>query len=112
MRVKKKHLNPDAVDGTKLKLLKGESIRIADESDVEVELVKLDALGNVIGNGFELAKKVDLEAEVSSRQAALSTEESARIAANDGLDSRLNDVETNLKTSIETLFENNAAAGV
>lgn len=110
LRVKKKHLNPDAVDGTKLKLLKGESIRIIDESDAEVELVKLDALGNVIGNGFELAKKVDLEAEVSSRQAALSAEESARIAADDGLDSRLDDVETNLETSIETLFENNAAA--
>jgi hypothetical protein len=80
LRVKKKHLNPDAIDGTKLKLLKGESVRVVDENDDIVDLVKLDVDGNVIGNGYELAKKVDLDTEVSSRQAAVATEESNRIA--------------------------------
>jgi hypothetical protein len=128
LRVKKKHLNPDAVDGTKLKLLAGESVRVVDGNGDTVDLVKLDANGNVIGNGFELAKKVDLDSEISSRQAAidaeasarsaadeillagLNAETSARIAADSGLDARLDDVETNLETSIETIFENNAAA--
>jgi len=80
LRIKKKHLNPDAVDGTKLKLLAGESVRVVDAEGDTVDLVKLDENGNVVGNGFELAKKVDLDSEVSSRQAALSAEESARIA--------------------------------
>lgn len=81
LRIKKKHLNPDAVDGTKLKLLAGESVRAVDAEGDVVDLIKLDESGNVVGNGFELAKKVDLDAEVSSRQAAVSAEESARIAA-------------------------------
>ena len=179
LRVKKKHLNPDAVDGTKLKLLKRESVRVVDENDNVVDLVKLDTAGNVIGNGYELAKKVDLNSEISSREAALNVEktarmaadlaeqssrvaaieneasarsaadeillagldaetsarqaadsalqaalnaetssrqaavlaeQSARIAADNGLSSRVGDVETNLDTSIETLFENNANA--
>jgi len=80
LRIKKKHLNPDAVDGSKLKLLAGESVRVVDGNGATVDLVKLDASGNVLGNGQELAKKSDLDNEVSSRQAAVSAEESARIA--------------------------------
>lgn len=80
LRVKKKHLNPDAVDGTKLKLLKNEAVRVVDENDDVVDLVKLDIAGNVIGNGYELAKKVELDAETTSRQNAVLTEQSARIA--------------------------------
>lgn len=80
LRIKKKHLDLDSVDGTKIKLLAGEAVRAVDTDGDTVDLVKLDSSGNVVGNGFELAKKQDLEAEVSSRQAAVSAEESARIA--------------------------------
>ena len=109
LRVKKKHLNPDAVDGTKLKLLAGESVRVVDGNGDTVDLVKLDVNGNVIGNGFELAKKVDLEAEVSSRQAAVSAEESARIAADEILSAAL-DAETSARIAAVSAEQSRALA--
>lgn len=119
LRIKKKHLNPDAVDGTKLKLLAGESVRVVDGNGDTVDLVKLDESGNVIGNGFELAKKQDLDAEVSSRQAALAAEESARIAADeaetsareaadDALDARVLPIEKRYQVNHFAIYENNA----
>jgi hypothetical protein len=126
LRVKKKHLNPDAVDGTKLKLLAGESVRVVDGNGDTVDLVKLDINGNVIGNGFELAKKVDLEAEISSRQAAidaeasarsaadeillagLDAETSARIAADSALDARVLPIEKRYQVNHFPVYENNA----
>lgn len=119
LRVKKKHINPDAIDGTKLKLLAGEAVRIVDSEGDTVDLVKLDSSGNVLGNGFELAKKQDLDAEVSSRQAALAAEESARIAgdvaeasvreaADDALDARVLPIEKRYQVNHFAIYENNA----
>lgn len=102
LRIKKKHLNPDAVDGTKLKLLAGESVRVVDAEGDTVDLVKLDENGNVVGNGFELAKKVDLDSEVSSRQAALSAEESARIAGDASEASSRQAADESLQSALDT----------
>ena len=102
LRIKKKHLNPDAVDGTKLKLLAGESVRVVDAEGDTVDLVKLDENGNVVGNGFELAKKVDLDSEVSSRQAALSAEESARIAGDAAEASSRQAADESLQSALDT----------
>ena len=70
LRIKKKNIDDNAIDGTKIKLLQNESVKAVDASGQVVDLVKLDASGNVLGNGYELAKKADLTQEVSSRLAA------------------------------------------
>jgi multidrug efflux pump subunit AcrA (membrane-fusion protein) len=110
LRVKKKHINPDAIDGTKLKLLAGEAVRVVDAEGDTVELVKLDASGNVLGNGFELAKKQDLDAEVTSRQVALSAEESARIAGDAAEQSRALAAEAALQSAIDAETTSRQAA--
>ena len=87
LRVKKKHLDANSVDGTKIKLSANEALRGVDKDSAEVDLLKLDGNNKLIGYGYELARKVDLEAEESARVAADLTEKSERIAADDAEES-------------------------
>jgi len=109
LRIKKKHLNSDAVDGTKLKLLQNEGVRVVDANGNTVDLVKLDSNGNVLGNGHELAKKSDINAETTSRQTAIADEESARIAGDEALDSALS-VEITSRQAAVSAEESRAVA--
>jgi hypothetical protein len=77
-QLKKKFIKSDAVDGSKLKLLKDQAIRGEDQSGQEVELLKLDQSGKLVSQGSEIAFKSQLDSE-----------EAARIAGDSALDERL-----------------------
>jgi hypothetical protein len=86
--IKKKFIGNNEVDGAKILLEQGQSIRIKDSTGTEVELVKLGASDEVIVNGSEVSLKSDLDQEIIDRangdaavSAALDQEILDRIAA-------------------------------
>jgi hypothetical protein len=116
-QIKKKFIAPDAIDGSKLKLMNGEALRF-QTPEGEVELLKLSSGGEVLSKGQEIAFKSQVETEASARQSgdeslqssissevsrataaeqvlqsAVSTEEAARIAGDADLQSQVDDLD-------------------
>jgi len=91
-QIKKKFIRNDAVDGSKIKLLDGQSLRVETVAG-EVELLKLGANGEVMSKGSELAFKTSVDTLRSELEAAVEAEESARIAGDAGLQSEINALE-------------------
>ena len=69
-QLQKKFIGNNQVDGSKILLEQGQSIKIKDSTGTEVELVKLGASDEVLVNGQEVALKSELTQEISDRQAA------------------------------------------
>lgn len=69
-QLQKKFLGDDQVDGDKIKLEQGQSIRAVDSSNAVVDLVKLGASDEVLVNGEEVALQSALAQEISDRQTA------------------------------------------
>jgi hypothetical protein len=107
-QLSKKFIGNNEVDGSKILLENGQSIKIKDSVGTEVELVKLGASDEVLVKGQEVALKsvtdaiqsdLDVaEAAISTLQSGLSSETSARIAADDALDVRLDSAESTIST--------------
>ena len=70
LQIKGKFIQSEAIDGSKLKLKQGESLRAVDADGTDIELLKIGPNGEIIANGDELALDADLNAEVSRAQAA------------------------------------------
>lgn len=68
-QIKKKFIGQDQIDGSKIKLLEGQSLRI-DTQAGEVELLKLNQDGKLESQGEEIAFKPELASETQARQAA------------------------------------------
>jgi hypothetical protein len=90
LRVKKKHIDDKAIDGSKIELLANEALVAQDPSQANtpVDLLKIDADGKVLSKGQEIAYKFQVDAEESARSSAdlslesrISSEESARQSA-------------------------------
>ena len=64
-QIKKKYLQDGSVDGTKLKLLQGQSVKGEDSLGQEVDLVKLDGTDKILLKGEEAALKSQVDAEQS-----------------------------------------------
>ena len=62
-QIKKKYIQDDAIDGEKLKLVKGQSVRGEDQQGQEVDLLKLDQDDKVLLKGEEAALKSQVDAE-------------------------------------------------
>jgi len=102
-QIKKKFIAPDAIDGSKLKLMEGEALRLQTPTG-EVELLKKDSNGKLVSEGDELSFKGDIEAHVESVRASLQSnidaEESARIADVNEEESRAVAVEGSLQSQL------------
>jgi hypothetical protein len=101
LQIKGKFIQSEAIDGSKLKLKQGESLRAVDADGTDIELLKIGPNGEIIANGDELALDADLEAEKTRAQAAeaanaaaISAEQSRAQAAEAGLASDIADEET------------------
>lgn len=70
-QLQKKFIGNNQVDGSKILLEQGQSIKIKDSTGTEVELVKLGASDEVLVNGQEVALKSELTQEISDREAAI-----------------------------------------
>jgi hypothetical protein len=70
LQIKGKFIQSEAIDGSKLKLKQGESLRATDANGVDIELLKIGPNGEIIANGDELALKASLDAEVARASAA------------------------------------------
>jgi hypothetical protein len=69
-QIKKKFIGPDQIDGSKIKLLQGQSIRGTNSLGEEVDLLQLNSEDKVEVLGQEVALKSDVEQESQERQAA------------------------------------------
>ena len=69
-KVKKKYIENNAIDGEKIKLLKDQSVRAADSSGSEINLISLSPSDAVLVKDQEVALKTDITAEAIIRQAA------------------------------------------
>jgi hypothetical protein len=97
-QIKKKFIKNDAIDGSKIKLLEGQSIRI-DSPAGEIELLKLGENGELISAGQEVAFK----AQVDALEAELQTEEQARIDGDSQLAASLESEVSRATSSEEAL---------
>jgi predicted nucleic acid-binding Zn-ribbon protein len=97
-QIKKKFIKNDAIDGSKIKLLEGESIRI-DSPAGEIELLKLGENGELISDGKEVAFK----SQVDALEAELQTEEQARIDGDSQLAASLESEVSRATSSEEAL---------
>jgi len=109
-QIKKKYIQDGAVDGSKLKLLEGQSI-VQESSEGDVELIKLDNTGKVIVSGKETAFKEQVEAETSARESAINSLQSSltqeisdRQSADSTLQSNL-DSETSARQSADSSLQ-------
>jgi hypothetical protein len=57
----KKFIGNKEIDGEKIKLLSGQSIKAETTSGTEVELIKVDSSGKVFAMGSEVGKKSDID---------------------------------------------------
>jgi hypothetical protein len=69
-QIKKKFIGADQVDGSKIKLLEGQSIRGINSLDQEVDLLKLNSEDKIEVLGQEVALKIELDQESQERQTA------------------------------------------
>ena len=101
-QIKKKFIGPDQIDGSKIKLLEGQSIRGTNSLGEEVDLVKIGSQDNVEVLGQEVALKSELDqenvravAEELRLAGLISAEEAARIADVADLQSKIDFITEN-----------------
>jgi hypothetical protein len=97
-QIKKKFIGADQVDGSKIKLQKDQAVRGQKQDGSEVELLKLDGSDKLVHDGQEIAFKSQLDSE-----------EQARIAGDQQLQSNLDQEVSDLEASI--LVEKTRAEG-
>jgi hypothetical protein len=110
-QIKKKFIQNDAVDSTKIKLLKDQAVRGQKQDGSEVELLKLDGSDKLVHDGQEIAFKSQVDAEASAREQGdeqvqdnldsevsrleglISSEESSRMSEDSRIEGLLSDEE-------------------
>lgn len=75
-QISKKFFKDGSVDGSKIKLLKDQSIKGQDQSGQEVDLVKLDSSDKVLLKGQEAAIKSEVNSAIASESSRAQGEES------------------------------------
>ena len=119
-QIKKKFIGNDQIDGEKLKLSKGQSVRGEDQQGQEVDLLKLDQDDKVLLKGEEAALKSQVDAEQlraegeeSRIEGKVDQEVSDRIAGDNTLQSNIDDEQTariagdaNLQAQIDNIVSN------
>ena len=108
-QIKKKYLKDGSVDGSKIKILSGQSIVAENASSQLVELLKINASNKVEAVGQEISYKSELDQEVLDRQsgdsqnsAGLAQEILDRQAAVSAEQSRAEGEENLLKSRVTT----------
>lgn len=119
-QLKKKFIGNDQIDGTKIQLLKDQSIRIENQAGQVINLLQLSADDKVLAKGEEIGLKSEIDAEQARAEAAegvlqdnIDDEVDARIAADTALQNQINDIISNVDPSaldslseIVTAFQN------
>lgn len=111
-QIKKKYLQNDSVDGTKLKLLQGQSVRGEDSTGQEVDLVNLDESDKVLLKGEEAALKSQVDAEQSraeGEETRIEGKLDQEVLDRESGDSALQSQIISLQGAEDILFEDNAS---
>lgn len=107
-QIKKKFIANNAVDGTKIKLLKDQILRGENQASVEVDLLKLDLNDKALILGQEVAYKSDVEDEADLRsQGDADTLQDAK----DYADQKVSDLVNSAPAVLDTLKELSDALG-
>lgn len=96
-QLQKKFIGNNQVDGSKILLENGQSIKIKDSTGTEVELVKLGASDEVIVKGQEVALKANLDQEIVDRA---SGDAATLASAESYTDGEITSLETSVNASI------------
>lgn len=96
-QLQKKFIGNNQVDGSKILLENGQSIKIKDSTGTEVELVKLGGSDEVLVKGQEVALKANLDQEILDRA---SGDSSTLSSANTYTDGEITALETSVNASI------------
>lgn len=107
-QLQKKFLGNDQVDGDKIKLEQGQSIRAVDSSSNVVDLIKLGVSDEVLVNGDEVALKGNLDQEIIDRAAG---DASTLSSAEAYTDQKIADLVDSAPALLDTLNELAAALG-
>jgi hypothetical protein len=109
-QIKKKYIENGAVDGSKIKLLSGQSIVGTDSLGNDVDLIKLGASDEIIVNGQEVAIKSVVEDLITSEVSdAVAAEEVRAIAAETTLQDNI-DSEAATRAAADITLQNNIDA--
>jgi chaperonin cofactor prefoldin len=107
-QIKKKFIGSDQIDGSKIKLLEGQSIRGTNSLGQEVDLVKISSQDKVEVLGQEVALKSELTQESQDRQAG----DAATLAsAQSYADQKVADLVNSAPEVLDTLKELSDALG-
>jgi prefoldin subunit 5 len=101
-QIKKKFIGADQIDGSKIKLLEGQSIRGTNSLGQEVDLVKLGSEDKVEVLGQEVALKSALDQEILDRQ---SGDASTLSSAQSYADGKIADLVNSAPEVLDTLKE-------
>lgn len=109
-QIKKKFIGSDQIDGSKIKLLEGQSIRGTNSLGQEVDLVKIGSEDKVEVLGQEVALKSQVDTEQSAREAgdqalqsSVDAESSRAQSAEQGLQSEIDAEEVRAKAAEQGL---------
>ena len=80
----KKFIGDNQVDGSKILLEQGQSLKVLDSTGAEVSLIELGASDEVIVNGSQVSLKADLDQEIIDRAAGDASTLSSAEAYTDG----------------------------
>ena len=107
-QIKKKFIGADQIDGSKIKLLQGQSIRGINSLGQEVDLVKISSSDKIEVLGQEVALKSALDQEVLDRQ---SGDASTLASAQSYADQKVADLVNSAPAVLDTLKELSDALG-
>lgn len=107
-QIKKKFIGADQIDGSKIKLLQGQSVRGVNSLGQEVDLVKISSNDKVEVLGQEVALKSELTQEISDRQ---SGDASTLASAQSYADQKIADLVNSAPEVLDTLKELSDALG-
>ena len=107
-QIKKKFIGQDQIDGSKIKLLEGQSIRGTNSLGQEVDLVKIGSQDKIEVLGQEVALKSALDQESSDRQ---SGDAATLASAQSYADQKVADLVNSAPEVLDTLKELSDALG-
>lgn len=102
-QIKKKFIGSDQIDGSKIKLLEGQSIRGTNSLGEEVDLVKISSQDKVQVLGQDVALKSELDTEATRVDGLISSEEARAVAEELRLEGLISQEANDRETADESL---------
>jgi hypothetical protein len=108
-QIKKKFIGSDQIDGSKIKLLEGQSIRGTNSLGEEVDLIKISSQDEVQVLGQEVALKSELDTEATRLEGLISQEADDRETADESLSLSISSLQSQVAIDIQQAISNESS---